>query len=104
MTACKIKKGMKKGKQGIIKMLTWGIGEAEAWQEICAPKIKLYIKQSKGAQKTGTAHPLSALLRDEMESRDLNCHLYCSLHHCSPFELSSSAFLCLLQKHKQPPK
>lgn len=56
------------------------------------------MKQSKGAKTTGTAQPPSALLRDEMESRDLNCQLYCGLHQCSPFELSSSALLYLPQK------
>lgn len=63
---------------------------------IYTPKIKLYVKESKGGEKTGTAQPPSALLRDEMESEILIVS-YTAVYSSVPFELSS-AFLCLLQK------
>lgn len=42
-------------------------------------RIKLCVKESKAAKKTGAAQPPSALLRHEMKSRDLNCQSYCSI-------------------------
>lgn len=44
---------------------------------IYTPKIKLYVEEVEELERQ--AQPPSALLRDEMGSRDLNCQLYCNL-------------------------
>ena len=71
---------------------------------IGSPKIKLDVKESKGAKKTSTAQFPTALLRDEMESHVLIVSYTGVCISVPPFELSSSGFLCLMQKLKNPSK